>query len=151
MDRNESYLDVEERRLLLRICVSHMCMMSGKEDLYPTASMKQELAKAIVAAFPCLSIPVNDSNLTNYTHFYNSKLTNGFIDTRLKSMRTAKSSKQKMESNEGKEVSNTPAAKKATGRRPELKAVDTDTASAQFHAEEEEFKVKVKYFASLKL
>jgi len=54
-----------------------------------------------------------------------------------------------MESNEGKEVSNTPAAKKATGRRPELKAVDTDTASAQFHAEEEEFKVKVKYFASL--
>jgi hypothetical protein len=63
-------------------------------------------------------------------------------------MRTAKSSKRKMESNEGKEVSNTSAAKKATGRRPELKAVDTDTAVAQFHAEEEEFKVKVKYFAS---
>ena len=26
-----------------------MCMMSGKEVLYPTVSMKQELAKAIVA------------------------------------------------------------------------------------------------------
>ena len=141
MDRNESFLDFEERKLLLRICVSHMCMMTGKEDLYPTASKKQELAKAIVAAFPCLSIPVNYPNLTNYTHFYNSKLTNGFIDTRLKTMRTAKSSKRKMESNEGKEASNIPAAKKAIGRRPELKAVDTDTASTQFHVEEEKFKV----------
>ena len=46
-----------------------------------------------------------------------------------------------MESNEGKEASNIPAAKKAIGRRPELKAVDTDTAGTQFHAEEEKFKV----------
>jgi hypothetical protein len=149
MDLNESFLDLEKRKLLLRIFVSHMCMMSGKEDLYPTASMKQELAKAIVAAFQCPSIPVNDPNKKNYTHFYNSKITNGFIDTRLKSMKSAKSSEQKIESNEGKKVSNTPVAKKAIGRRPELKPVDIDIVSAQFRADEEKFKVKVKYFASL--
>jgi len=49
----------------------------------------------------------------------------------LKSIRTAKASKRRRESNEGKETSNTPAAKKAIGRRPELKAViETNTASA---------------------
>ncbi|KAK4007154.1 hypothetical protein OUZ56_012316 [Daphnia magna] len=89
MDRNEAYLEIEERKTLVRILVSHMCMLSGKEDFYPPSSLKEELAKAIVTAFPCLAVPCHEgSSLTNYTHYYNPKLTNGFIDTRLKTMRT---------------------------------------------------------------
>ncbi|KZR98259.1 Uncharacterized protein APZ42_006404 [Daphnia magna] len=89
MDRNEAYLEKEERKTLVRILVSHMCMLSGKEDFYPQSSLKEELAKAIVTGFPCLAVPCHDgSSLTNYTHYYNPKLTNGFIDTRLKTMRT---------------------------------------------------------------
>jgi hypothetical protein len=31
-------------------------MLTGKEDLYPSAALKEELAKAIVEAFPCLAM-----------------------------------------------------------------------------------------------
>ncbi|EFX81124.1 hypothetical protein DAPPUDRAFT_224340 [Daphnia pulex] len=62
LERNEAILELDERRLLVRICVSHMFMLTGKEDLYPSAALKEELAKAIVEAFPCLAIPVDSFN-----------------------------------------------------------------------------------------
>ncbi|KZS02032.1 Uncharacterized protein APZ42_001086 [Daphnia magna] len=70
MDRNEAYLEIEERKTLVRILVSHMCMLSGKEDFYPPSSLKEKLAKAIVTAFPCLAVPCHEgSSFTNYTHY----------------------------------------------------------------------------------
>jgi hypothetical protein len=141
LERNEAFLDLDERRLLIRICVSHMCMMTGTENLYPTAATKEELAKAIVEAFPCLAIPVDAFNLKAYTHLYNPKITDGFIDTRLKSMRSAKSSKRKVYDKGEKSTSNNPAAKRKAGnRKPELVANDKNTSTPYI---EEEMKFQV--------
>ncbi|XP_057380631.1 uncharacterized protein LOC130703022 isoform X2 [Daphnia carinata] len=119
MDRNEAYLEVDERKTLLRILVSHMCMLSGKEDLYPPSSLKEELAKAIVKAFPCLAVPCSDgSSLTNYTHYFNPKLTNGFIDTRLKTMRSKSEVSRKKKSLETKDCC-CPAKRTKSNRRPD--------------------------------
>ena len=86
MARQESYNQREERLVILRILVSHLTMMSGKENLYPSADLKEALAKAIVSTFCCLGIPA-EGNITSYAHYYNRKTSNGFIDTRLKTLR----------------------------------------------------------------
>lgn len=138
LERNEASLDLDDRRLLVRICVSHMVMLSGKEDLYPSAALKEELAKSIVEAFPCLAIPVDSYNLKNYTHLYNPKLTNGFIDTRLKTMRTTGRSTKRKGDIEDKGKSTNP--KKTSCRKPELKENDADT-TATYIEDEAKFKV----------
>ncbi len=142
LERNEVFLELDERRLLVRICVSHMCMLTGKEDLYPSAALKEELAKAIVEAFPCLAIPVDSFNLKNYTHLCNPKLTNGFIDTRLKSMRTSARSTERKVYIEDKGKSTNP--KKTSGRKPELKENDTDTTSTTEEEMKEEHRLVTK-------
>ncbi|KAK4006214.1 hypothetical protein OUZ56_011369 [Daphnia magna] len=64
------------------------------------------------------------SSLTNYTHYYNPKRTNGFIETRLKTMRT-----------------NGPAKKPKSNRRldDELTA---DREDLTFHEDEDKFKIE---------
>jgi len=139
MDRNEAYLEVEERMLLVRILVSHMCMLSGEENLNPSKNLKEQLAQAIVQMFPCLAVSVPEgSQLTNHTHFYNSKLTNGFIDTRLKTMRT--NLRPKKEKNGNKD--NLRPAKKAKHGNRRLDN-DLHCENGDSPLNEEEFKFKV--------
>lgn len=66
-------------KVKIRICVSHMCMITGKEDLHLTAALKEEFVKAIVLGFPCLAIPVDSFNFKSYTNLHDSKLTNEFV------------------------------------------------------------------------
>lgn len=93
MGRQEAYIQREERLVIVRILVSHLTMVTGKENFYPSSDMKEALAKAIVTTFSCLGIPSTDGT-TSYAHYYNRKTTNGFIDTRLKTLREPEKNKR---------------------------------------------------------
>ena len=82
------------------------------------------------------------SHFRKYAHLYNAKLCNGFIDTRLKTMRSAASTKRKGKSEKEKTSSNCPVSKRARGnRRPELKSGENDDDDPDVNAEEAQFKV----------
>ncbi len=56
--------------------------MNGDVNHYPPPQKRQEMAEAIVKAFPCLGIDVD--GVLSSAHFYNRRLGTGFIEARLK-------------------------------------------------------------------
>ena len=57
--------------------------------LYPSTETKELMGASITDAFSCLKI--TRPGVSNYCHFYNNKKTDGFIDTRLKTLRKSQS------------------------------------------------------------
>lgn len=86
LDRNESYIRDDERRIIVSILVTHLVedVREGfAKNYYPTSERKEGMAKAIIKAFPCLAMPGRDG-IPSYAHFFSRKVSNGLIDQKLK-------------------------------------------------------------------
>ncbi|KAG8177261.1 hypothetical protein JTE90_021264 [Oedothorax gibbosus] len=76
---------------LVRICVHSM--VTDLETLYPTSLQKENLAKAIVSAFPILKSSLD--NVEGYEYLFDSLSRTGIIEWRLKTLRVKASPSQK--------------------------------------------------------
>ena len=82
-DRNRAYITESERIEVVNIAYNYLVRTCGH---YPSRTIKEKLAKAIVAAFPFLSAEllqgevVDESKILNqhYSHFYCSR-TGGYL------------------------------------------------------------------------
>lgn len=102
-DRIRAYITESERVEIVNIAYNYLVRTCGH---YPSRTIKEKLAKAIVFAFPCLSAEllqgevVDESKILNqhYSHFYCSR-TGGYLETKLKKGRKAlpKESRKRVE------------------------------------------------------
>lgn len=114
MERQEAFLEDEERIAIIQLLVSHLIKDGSEVDLYPRAEKKAKLAQAICEAFPCLGIVVDGINYS--THFYNQKDGTGFIEARLKRLRRVLHSTKRQRV--GRLVDNSNKGKKKTRKHP---------------------------------
>lgn len=85
ISNGERFVTAADRQEVVRICVQHL--VSLPSGYYPSAEIKEKMAKAITVAFPPLAYKEDvEEGVSEYCHFYHPT-TPGFLDQRLKTVR----------------------------------------------------------------
>lgn len=74
----------QERNVIIKLSLSYLV---GKFGFYPDPSTKENLAEAIVKAFPQMAL--HRAGMKSHAYLYNQATANAFIDQHLKRMRTS--------------------------------------------------------------
>lgn len=119
-------VDCSARRLIVKVLVIYLTNRIG--HLYPSSEMKEELASKIVKTFPVMVL--KREGVSAHSYLFDKKSSNGYIDVRLKSMRTAAGVRKRE------------ASSKST-KKPEKKSRNVGTPLDHEDFDEEDAKRKV--------
>lgn len=138
---NEKFVSSSDRQAVVRICVDFLIKEFGH---YPEKERKEEMARGIVKAFPCLGY--GDDENTKHKAYYNPSVP-GYLDIRLKHVRKPLKSedrKRKKEKEQGHQ--------KGKQRKPKGVLLDQlDAAAEDLDDPDNQYKVYEPFFYTLSL